>query len=110
MPKTTYVKPEEVTAPQTRWRLVRVLIDDGVDEDSKSPRGSIAVAIGLWDGKPTMAMRWNGHKDKPMGNPQSMGRPTWFLVPDWIAASILKGDSDIKDADIAYAKNFMSIK
>jgi hypothetical protein len=27
-------------------------------------------------------MRWNGTEDYPLGNPQSRGLPTWFIVPD----------------------------
>jgi hypothetical protein len=26
-------------------------------------------------------MRWNGSEDNPLGNPQSRGIPTWFIIP-----------------------------
>jgi hypothetical protein len=26
-------------------------------------------------------MRWNGNKTNPLGNPNSRGLPTWFVVP-----------------------------
>ena len=28
-----------------------------------------------------LAMRWNGNKENPLGNPQSRGLSTWFIVP-----------------------------
>jgi hypothetical protein len=26
-------------------------------------------------------MRWNGSGENPLGNPQSRGIPTWFIIP-----------------------------
>ena len=34
-------------------------------------------------------MRWNGSDQNPIGNPQSRGLPTWFIVPDQHVDQIL---------------------
>lgn len=69
-----YIEPHNVISPKRRWILVAVL-DQGSEEDS-------ALAIGRWDNEPALAMRWNGSNDNPIGNPQSRGLPTWFVVPE----------------------------
>jgi hypothetical protein len=48
-----------------------------------------AVAIGRWDGEPVLAMRWNGTDDNVIGNPQSRGLPTWFIVPREFRLAVL---------------------
>jgi hypothetical protein len=35
----------------------------------------------MWDNKYRLAIRWNGSKDNPIGNPQSRGFGTWFMLP-----------------------------
>ena len=30
----------------------------------------------------SLGIRWNGEPSSPLGNPQSRGIPTWFIVPD----------------------------
>lgn len=76
-----YVIPAEVTSPKRQWTLVKVLHDFG--------EGRAAVAMGLWDEKQVLAMRWNGNDENPIGNPQSRGLPTWFIVPDEFRQAIL---------------------
>jgi hypothetical protein len=69
-----YVKPEEVTSPAEHWKLDRVLHEAGP--------GEMAVALGTWDGEPRIGLRWNGSADTTeIGNPQSRGLPTWFMLP-----------------------------
>jgi hypothetical protein len=41
-----------------------------------------AVALGYWEGKETLAIRWNGDDENPVGTPQSRGLPTWFILPN----------------------------
>lgn len=43
-----------------------------------------------WDDKRSLAVRWNGHSGNPLGNPQSRGIPTWFVLPDEIASVVKK--------------------
>jgi hypothetical protein len=42
-----------------------------------------------WEGKP----RWNGGSEDPrfpgIGNPQSRGVPTWFILPDEVGQAVL---------------------
>ena len=57
----TYQDPKEVDSPRGRWRLIEVLWDGGDDEDS--------LAVGMWDDKPALAMRWNGSAASPVGIP-----------------------------------------
>ena len=76
--KPDYIKPEEVTSPRRSWRLIRVL-QNGEHPDKYGNR--VAIAIGTWDGHPALGQRWNGSKNSPIGNPQSRGLPTWFIIP-----------------------------
>ncbi|MCK5942910.1 MAG: hypothetical protein KAI24_13115 [Planctomycetes bacterium] len=80
----TYVPPERVTAPQDHWELGHVVLDDG-------PSG-IAVALGTWDGKAVLAARWNGEDEagSTLGNPQSRGKPTWFVLPRVFALGVVQ--------------------
>lgn len=90
-----YVKPEEVVSPRKHWNLIKVL---RVGEE-----GDYSIALGRWDNTPALAMRWNGTAESPIGNPQSRGLPTWFIVPDNYRDSIL--DQLSKDM-IAFVKKF----
>jgi hypothetical protein len=49
-------------------------------DDPKKPNSGV-LALGRWDNRPVLAMRWNGNDNNPIGNPQSRGLPTWFIVP-----------------------------
>ncbi len=69
----SYIKPTDVHSPKLRWVLIAVL--------DEAKEGDCALALGRWDGEVTLAMRWNGHDDNPIGNPQSRGLPTYFRVP-----------------------------
>jgi hypothetical protein len=81
-----YITPDEVTAPRQRWNLIKVL-EDGAEEDSHEER--VAIAIGTWDGSKSLAMRWNGNKDWPIGSPQSRGLPTWFIIPKRLNEAVI---------------------
>lgn len=72
-----YVKPEDVLSPKNRWRLRQVLHDSG--------EGGWSAAEGQWDNEglwsDVLAIRWNGTEGAEIGNPQSRGLATWFIVP-----------------------------
>lgn len=70
-----YIPPSEVNSPRKRWSLIMILFDPKRAHDC-------VLALGRWDDHPVLAMRWNGNKDNPIGNPQSRGLPTWFILPD----------------------------
>jgi hypothetical protein len=79
-----YVEPDSVLSPKRRGvRVVRVRYDSG------PVAGSWAVAEIEWDGAACVGIRWNGDDDSPIGNPQSHGRPTWFLVPRELEDAVL---------------------
>jgi hypothetical protein len=73
--------PESVISPKTHWSLTKVLEAD---------REGVSLAVGKWDYNPVLAIRWNGTKDNPIGNPQSRGLPTWFILPQWTFKAILE--------------------
>lgn len=77
-----YIPPREVISPKRQWALINVLYDEG--------EYGVAVALGRWEGEPVLAMRWNGGTKNPIGNPQSRGLPTWFIVPSQFREPILK--------------------
>ena len=50
-------------------------------------------------------MRWNGdNDDNPIGNPQSRGLPTWFIVPDNYVEAIL---GTLSRDQLTLARNFL---
>ncbi|MGH2523305.1 MAG: hypothetical protein ACRDH2_12445 [Anaerolineales bacterium] len=77
-----YIDPTTVVSPKNRVRNVTVLHDEGP--------GKWSVALLEWEDKEgrkeVLALRWNGSDEKDgIGNPQSRGKPTWFIVPDALA-------------------------
>ena len=70
--------------------------------------GGWALASLVWDGKPSLALRWNGDDDNRLGNPQSRGIPTWFVLPDDVAPVIrerfIKPVSSLEKFSFARAK------
>ena len=85
----TYIKPENVSSPKASWQLKAVLYDGG--------EGNPAISLGTWnsddsDDNYVIAMRWNGTnaKGKSLGNPQSTGHATWFILPSEIGLSTLR--------------------
>ena|ERR1035441_9607842 len=106
----TYVKPVDVHAPKRHWMLLHVLFDGGpATEKNESPS---SLAIGRWDNNPVLAMRWNGNEDNPIGNPQSRGLPTWFIIPDQHWKAILESDAykSINADTLTVARNFLDLK
>src|ERR1700693_3007698 len=78
-----YVEPATVWAPKASIRSVEVLYNRG--------SGEWSAARVIWDGKERIGIRWNGSKDGPgIGNPQSRGNATWFLLPEELEKVILE--------------------
>jgi hypothetical protein len=84
MKRVPYIGPSDVHAPRRHWSLIHVIFEGGPSESS--------LAIGRWDNKPVLAMRWNGAEGSPLGNPQSRGLPTWFIVPKQYWKQILESE------------------
>jgi hypothetical protein len=76
-----YIKPEAVDSPRAKWSLMKVLVP--------GKPGHIAVALGKWEDDPVIALRWNGSDDSPVGNPQSRGLPTWFILESPYAEAVI---------------------
>ena len=91
------VRPGDVHSPKAKWNLIAVL-DDGNDD-------GCALAIGRWAGVPVLAMRWNGDDQNPIGNPQSRGIPTWFIVPKKYNEALLQGGGITADK-LSLARTF----
>lgn len=88
---TKHIPASDVISPKAHWGLIDILDDRGAED--------IAIALGKWDQQPVLAMRWNGSPDNTIGNPQSRGLPTWFILPAGeISEAIIKLLSTEKQA------------
>jgi len=76
-----YIDPSMVVAPRKSVRRVDVIFDSG--------EGGWSLARLDWDG-PCLGIRWNGDEDSAIGNPQSHGKPTWFLIPPQLEPVVLQ--------------------
>mgnify|MGYP001418855056 CR=1 FL=1 len=82
----SYITPELVTSPKAKVSELHVIYDGG--------EGNWALAEMKWDEKKVMALRWNGGSEDPrfpgIGNPQSRGVPTWFVLPDEVGEVVVQ--------------------
>ena len=90
----SYTKPQEVVSPKRHWRTGEVLYDGG--------EGQFSVAEGQWendDGRwgDALGIRWNGKAGAEVGNPQSRGRPTWFVLPPEIENAVRQAIVGLND-------------
>jgi hypothetical protein len=86
-----YVDPKLVKSPRNMWKLIEVLRNG--ERDGRGD-GDASLAIGEWDEARVLAVRWNGSDDDDsgVGNPQSRGLPTWFVIPEWMNEAIVESD------------------
>jgi hypothetical protein len=106
-----YVKPEEVLGPKRSWQLFHVLFDGGPSGTGLDEFTGASLAIGRWEGKPKLAIRWNGGAENRIGNPQSRGVPTWFILPDHDALQILQSPLyNFSDAKMRFARDFLELR
>lgn len=75
-----FVDPTTVLSPKGSVANLRVLRNTGA--------GGYAVASMTWDGEPRLGIRWNGGSGNPIGNPQSRGIATWFVLPPELSAAV----------------------
>jgi hypothetical protein len=75
-----FTAPETVTSPKGSVSNLRVLLNTG--------EHGWSLAAMRWEDRDALGIRWNGHAGNPLGNPQSRGIPTWFILPDELAATI----------------------
>lgn len=76
----SYIDPQEVLSPRDVIQSHRVLYDSGPTACSWS-----VALLNYWDGTQKVGIRWNGDDNSKIGNPQSHGKPTWYVVPDDLA-------------------------
>jgi hypothetical protein len=76
-----HVRPEEALSPKNRMGGVLEVIHAGGENE-------MSVARILWDKEEVIAARWNGDDKRPLGNPISRGRATWFVIEEYAAADV----------------------
>lgn len=77
----SYIDPQTVLSPRNRVGSVDILYNGGPGEWS--------VARLEYDGEERIGIRWNGKEEVAgIGNPQSRGKPTWFVVPEQLSALV----------------------
>ena len=103
---TTYIKPGDVLSPKRYWQLFHVLFDGGAVRGEDSDDSRVSLAVGRWERRPVLAMRWNGTTTNPLGHPQSRGLPTWFIVPDQYVWPILE-TFDLSHPKLQFVRNFL---
>ena len=80
MPFPPNVHPRHVVSPKSRLRFPRAI----------HAGNEWSLAVGLWDGQRALLIRWNDDASKPLGNPISRSRPTWFVLPGTFRQAALK--------------------
>lgn len=77
-----YIDPSAVVAPKAYIRSVEVIHSTG--------DGGWSVARVGWGVSQRIGIRWNGAEAGPgIGNPQSRGNATWFLLPEGLEKAVL---------------------
>lgn len=84
-----YVEPASVLSPKASIRSVQIIHNTG-------PEGWSAARIHWEEDTEALGLRWNGGGDPGIGNPQSRGNPTWFIVPPELRAALLREIEDLE--------------
>ncbi len=95
-----YFHPEDVISPKRCVYDVKELFDGGINE-------VFSLAIVNWQGAEKIGIRWNVNQNeweyqekmtgskKCVGEPNSRGYPTWFILPDDFLIKLLNGEGDL---------------
>ncbi len=86
----TYVEPATVWAPKASIRSLEILYNS-----APGGPGGWSVARVNWENEDRIGIRWNGSDGPGVGNPQSRGNATWFILPDELQEVILSGIDDL---------------
>lgn len=54
-------------------------------------------------------MRWNGDEENPIGNPQSRGLATWFILPEKYIEAVLR-HGGLRSDKLSLARSFFPEK
>ncbi|OAV63442.1 hypothetical protein Barb4_03819 [Bacteroidales bacterium Barb4] len=85
-----YITPDTVLSPKALISDLSVVYDGGIEEWS--------LAEMKWGSEEVLGIRWNGSSDSPIGNPQSRGIATWFILPSALNEAILVKVNEIKES------------
>jgi hypothetical protein len=100
-----YYLPQDVVSPQDCVDSVIPLFDGGTNSIS-----AFSIARVTWQGNDCIGIRWNINErewDDPnkksgkiicIGEPNSRGYPTWFILPNKLLLDLLIGNSEIEDS------------
>jgi hypothetical protein len=78
----SYIDPLTVIAPRASIQSIAVLYNTGP--------GGWSVAGVVWENAQRVGIRWNGAATGPgVGNPQSRGNATWFIIPEELEQVVL---------------------
>lgn len=82
--------PKDVVSPKTKLTGPIEVVAEHRKESEFA--GSYSVARFKWERVPSVGIRWDGdpEDEKDVGNPQSRGLPTWFVLPAELAAVIVE--------------------
>jgi hypothetical protein len=99
----TYQNPGQVKSPKGAITHLRVLWDGGEQLSACGDWSGWSVAELEWHEEPTLVCRWNGSTTNPdvseIGNPQSRGNATWFIIPKPLQETIRARLKDAPDPD-----------
>jgi len=80
-----YQDPNVVKSPKGAITHLHVVYDGGEQVADAGAWSGWSIAELEWYEEATMACRWNGSSENEqvseIGNPQSRGNPTWFIIP-----------------------------
>ncbi|MFY9905244.1 MAG: hypothetical protein WBX02_18230 [Terriglobales bacterium] len=85
-----YIEPATVWSPKASIRSVEVLYNSALGGP-----GGWSVARVNWEDEPRIGIRWNGGDGPGVGNPQSRGNATWFILPERLQDAILREIDDL---------------
>lgn len=84
-----YINPAMATSPKAAIKNLKIVYDGGEQGSADGEWIGWSIATFDWHGEPSVGARWNG-ADGNVGNPQSRGVPTWFVLPGPLAEAALK--------------------
>jgi hypothetical protein len=79
-----YQDPRHVKSPRAAVTHLKVIYDGGEQAVAGEDLSGWSIAELEWYEEPVLACRWNGSSQgdsAALGNPQSRGLPTWFIIP-----------------------------
>ena len=93
----SYIHPEMVVSPKNAVSDLQIVYD--------GKEGSWSLATLKWNERSAVGIRWNGGSSDTrfpgIGNPQSRGVPTWFILPDDLQDIALKKAKELATTEVS---------